>query len=293
MNRQSRTLLVVFVALAAAAIASYSVYTAISRIPVREVEIATRSAVVAAKGMPMGTRIAADTVKVVAWPERTPLAGGFSSVDQVLERGLISAVVENEPLTESKLAPKEAGAGRPPSIPEGMRAMSVKVNEVIGVAGFVVPGTHVDVMVILQNEKANGLARVVVSNVQVLTAGTRYDQENARKDGKPIPSTVVTLMVNPLDAEKIALAQAEGQLMLSLRNPLDTAPTDSRGVRTGTLFAGSSPASSSDNLPRAIKPRPLPAAVPPPPPPATRAYTVEAIRAAKRTEEVVREENVP
>jgi pilus assembly protein CpaB len=294
MNRQSRTLLVVLVALAAAAVASYGVYTAISKIPVREVEIATRSAVVAAKDMPMGTRITADTVKVVAWPERTPLAGGFASVERVLERVLISAVVENEPLTESKLAPKEAGAGLPPSIPEGMRAMSVKVNEVIGVAGFVVPGTHVDVMVILQNEKANGLARVVVSNVQVLTAGTRYDQENARKDGKPIPSTVVTLMVNPVDAEKIALAQAEGQLMLSLRNPLDTAPTDSRGVRTATLFAGSSPASSSDGFPRAIKPRPLPAAVPPPPPPpATRAYTVEAIRAAKRTEEVVREENVP
>ncbi len=234
----------------------------------------------------MGTRITADTVKVVAWPERTPLAGGFSSVEQVLERGLISGVVENEPLTESKLAPKEAGAGLPPSIPTGMRAMSVKVNEVIGVAGFVVPGTHVDVMVILQNEKANGLARVVVSNVQVLTAGTRYDQENARKDGKPIPSTVVTLMVNPFDAEKIALAQAEGQLMLSLRNPLDTAPTDSRGARTATLFAGSGPASSADDAPRAIKPRPLPAAVPPPPPPATKAYTVEAIRAAKRTEEV-------
>jgi hypothetical protein len=102
----------------------------------------------------------------------------------------------------------------------------------------------------------------------------------------------VTLMVSPFDAEKIALAQAEGQLMLSLRNPLDTAPTDSRGVRTGTLFAGSGPASSAD-APRVIKPRPLPAAVPPPPPPATKAYTVEAIRAAKRTEEVVREENVP
>src|SRR4030095_9684241 len=157
-NRQSRTLVVVVVALAAAAVASYAVYRAISRIPVREVEVATRSAVVAATAMPMGTRITADSVKLVAWPARTPLAGGFSSFEDVVNRGLISAVVENEPLTESKLAPREAGAGLPPSIPAGMRAMSVKVNEVIGVAGFVVPGTHVDVMVILQNQKADGLA---------------------------------------------------------------------------------------------------------------------------------------
>jgi pilus assembly protein CpaB len=293
MNRQSRTLVVVVVALAAAGVASYGVYRAISRIPIREVEVATRSAVVAAATMPMGTRITADSVKLVAWPARTPLAGGFSSVEDVVNRGLISAVVENEPLTESKLAPKEAGAGLPPSIPAGMRAMSVKVNEVIGVAGFVVPGTHVDVMVILQNQKADGLARVVVSNVQVLTAGTRYDQENSRKDGKPIPSTVVTLMVSPPDAEKIALAQAEGQIMLSLRNPLDTAPTDSRGARTATLFSGSATANAAVEAPRVIKPQPQPVAVAPTPPPAPRPYMVEAIRAAKRTEEVVREENVP
>jgi pilus assembly protein CpaB len=293
MNRQTRTLVVVLVALGAAAAASYGVYRAISRIPVREVEIATRSAVVAARAMPMGTRITADVVKVVAWPERTPLAGGFTSIEQVVDRGLISAVVENEPLSESKLAPKAAGAGLPPAIPAGMRAMSVKVNEVIGVAGFVVPGTHVDVMVILQNQKADGLARVVVGNVQVLTAGTRYDQENARKDGKPIPSTVVTLMVSPVDAEKIALAQAEGQIMLSLRNPLDTAPTDSRGARTATLFSGSAPASTAVEAPRTIKPQPQPVVVAPPPPPPQRPYMVEAIRAAKRTEETVREENVP
>jgi pilus assembly protein CpaB len=287
MNRQSRTLVVVLVALAAAAIASYGVYRAIARIPERRVEIATRFAVVAARAMPMGTRVTPDAVKVVAWPEQTPLAGGFTAVDQVVDRGLISAVVENEPLSESKLAPKEAGAGLPPSIPEGMRAMSVKVNEVIGVAGFVVPGTHVDVMVILRRQREDGLARIVVSNVQVLTAGTRYDQENSKKDGKPIPSTVVTLMVTPNDAERIALAQAEGQLMLSLRNPLDRQPTDSRGARTSALFtAPLGPPVES----RVIKPKPIPVveAPPPPVPEPSKIYTVEAIRAAKRTEEIVR-----
>lgn len=285
MNRQARTLVVLGVALLAAFVASYGVYSAISRIPVREVEVATQHAVVASKALPMGTLLTKDNVKLVAWPAATPLAGGFDSVDAVVDRGLIANVVENEPIVETKVAAKEAGAGLPPSIPSGMRAMSVRVNEVIGVAGFVVPGTRVDVMVIVRQQN-EGLARVVVSNVQVLTAGTRYDQENAR-DSKPIPSTVVTLLVNPEDAEKIALAQIEGNLMLSLRNPMDVQPTESKGVRTAALLSGA--AMPMPAAPRAAAPRraPVVAETPPPPPP-PRIYTVEAIRAAKRTEEVVK-----
>ena len=125
---------------------------------------------------------------------------------------------------------------------------------------------------------------MVVSNVEVLTAGTRYDQETARKDGKPVPSTVVTLMVSPNDAERIALAQAEGQIMLSLRNPLDTEPTATGGVRTAALLGSPAPQAEA---PRVVRPRvPPPVVVPPPEPP--KIYTVEAIRAAKRTEEAVR-----
>ena len=129
----------------------------------------------------------------------------------MVNRGLIATVGENEPLTETKLAPLEAGAGLPPSIPPGMRAISVKVNEVVGVAGFVVPGTRVDVMVTLSDRQReqDTMTRIVVSNVQVLTAGTRYDQEKA-KEGKPIPSTVVTLLVTPDDAERIALGGVGG-----------------------------------------------------------------------------------
>jgi pilus assembly protein CpaB len=292
MNRQSRTVLVLLVAVTAASIASYAVYRAIAGIPVRQVEIATQHAVVAAKAMPMGVRLTKESVKLVDWPAKTPLQGGFTDINSVVDRGLITGVGENEPLTENKLAPKEAGAGLPPAIPPGMRAMSVKVNEVIGVAGFVVPGTRVDVMVILspQNQKGDTLARVVVSNVQVLTAGTRYDQENSRKDGKPIPSTVVTLMVSPPDAEKIALAQSEGKLMLSLRNPLDVDPTETKGVKVAGLF-GSQPTPAAPVAPvRQKKETPIvPVVAPPAPAPASHIYTVEAIRAAKRTEEVVKE----
>jgi pilus assembly protein CpaB len=168
-----------------------------------------------------------------------------------------------------------------------MRAISVKVNEVIGVAGFVVPGTRVDVMVTLLNrqQKEHSLTRVVVSNVQVLTAGTRFDQENA-KEGTAIPSTVVTLLVKPEDGEKIALAASEGQIMLALRNPLDTDPTLTAGVRTAGLFGQpTAPNPAPRRAPRAaatpVQPIPAPA-------PAPSIYTVEAIRGAKRTEETVR-----
>src|SRR5678815_1544986 len=224
MNRQTRTFIVVAVAIVAAGIASYGTFRALSRVPEKPVELPTKKAVVAAKQMPLGTLITRDAVKLVDWPAQTPLQGGFSTLDEVVDRGLIAPVVENEPISESKLAPKEAGAGLSPTIKPGMRAISVRVNDVIGVAGFVVPGSRVDVVSILSNKTSSSsepLSRVVISNVLVLSAGTRYDQEEARTDGKAIRSAVVTLMVDPLDADRVALAQSQGELMLTLRHPLD------------------------------------------------------------------------
>ena len=283
MNRQTRDLIVLVTAVVAASVAAFGVYLAITRIPVRTVEIATRHAVVAAKAMTMGTRLTRESVKLVDWPAKTPLRGGFSDIETVVDRGLLASVVENEPLIESKLAPREAGAGLPPSIPAGMRAMSVKVNEVIGVAGFVVPGTRVDVVVVIR-QRDDSMSRVVVGNVQVLTAGTKIDQENS-KDGKPIPSTVVTLLVSPQDAERIALAQSEGQIMLALRNPLDVAPSETRGVRTSSLMGG---ATTNVEVKPAVVRSKVVAPVAPVTAPVARIYAVEAIRAAKRTEEPVK-----
>ena len=167
-----------------------------------------------------------------------------------------------------------------------MRAISVKVNEVVGVAGFVVPGTRVDVMVTLPGKNVNedSTTRVVVSNAQVLTAGTRYDQENA-KDGAPIPSTVVTLLVTPDDGERVALAASEGQIMLTLRNPLDQDPTATTGVRTAGLFGQPAPVAKAPAVRRGPA-RPVQPAVVAEPVPA--AYTVEAFRGAKRSQEIVR-----
>jgi len=288
MNRNSRTLIVLGVALVLATLSTYLVYRTIQSRPTKEVEVAHAFAVVAAHPIPLGTMIAAADVKVVPWPAASVVPGSFTAVDEVVGRGVIAAVAENEPLTGNNLATKLAGAGLPPTIPPGMRAISVKVNEVIGVAGFVLPGTRVDVMVILPEGQSGSMARVVVSNVQVLAAGTKYDQEVA-KEGQAIPSTVVTLLVEPQDAEKIGLASNQGQIMLTLRNPLDTAVTASSGVRTASLSSpsGSVPPSSLPSAPTA-KPRrvaPPPAAEPPPPP---KIYSVEVIRGAKRTEETIK-----
>jgi pilus assembly protein CpaB len=288
MNRNTRTMIVLGVATVVAGLASFGVLQAIRSIPERRVEIATKHAVVAAGELPIGTLLTRDSVKLVAWPAETPLQGGFSSVDEVVDRGLIAGVVENEPLSESKLAPKAAGAGLPPSIAPGMRAISVKVNEVIGVAGFVVPGTRVDVVtVIARDRREDTISRVVVSNVQVLSAGTRYDQEEPKKDGQAIRSTVVTLMVSPVDAERVALAQAEGQLMLTLRNPLDVAPSETPGVLRSALFSTNAPAPAPPSRGPARRAVPVALPAPAPTPVVVTRYTVETIRAAKRSEEVV------
>ena len=181
------------------------------RCPPSAAEMETVDVVVAQHPLKLGTRLTKDHVKLVQWPANAPVAGTFEKVEDVVDRGVIATVEQNEPLTNAKLAALEAGAGLPPSIPPGMRAISVKVNEVVGVAGFVVPGTRVDVMVTLSQNRNDddSLTRIVVSNAQVLTAGTRYDQEKA-KEGTPIPSTVVTLLVTPEDGERIALAAVGG-----------------------------------------------------------------------------------
>ena len=290
MNRNARLALVLTVALGAAAVASFAVYRVVAAIPVREVEVVSLEAVVAARPIPVGTIVTKDHVKLVPWPQRNPVPGSFTKIEDVLNRGAIVEVAENEPLTGSKLAALGTGGGLPPTIPEGMRAISVKTNEVVGVAGFVIPGTRVDVLVVVGRTaaKEEPVARAVVSNVQVLTAGSRFDQQKAKEDGKAIPATVVTLLVTPDDAERISLAANEGQIMLTLRNPLDVAPTTTSGVRMANLLAApGAPVEVKRVEGRRVVSVPAPAkAVVPAPAP--KIYTVEAIRGAKRTEESVR-----
>src|SRR5687767_7947575 len=153
MNRSNRHILILCIAVATASLASFGIYRAVTTIPVREVEVARSHIVVAAHALPPGVRLTAKDVRLAAWPAGSPVAGSFSKIETVLNRALLSGVVENEPLTQVKVADIEAGAGLSPSIPPGMRAMSVKVNEVIGVAGFIDPGTRVDLVVTIRRKE--------------------------------------------------------------------------------------------------------------------------------------------
>ena len=290
MDRGLRTLIVLGVALVTALGASYFAYLGMQRMALNAAVPVTVPVVVASREIPLGTLITPEQIKLVDWPASSQVTGAITKVEDAVDRGAIMAIAINEPLTTAKVAPKGSGAGLPPTITPGMRALSLRVNEVVGVAGFVVPGSRVDVLVTITPPDTGGgtsrMTRVVVSNAQVLTAGTRIDQENATKEGKPIPATVVTVLVSPEDAERLALAQNEGQITLTLRNPLDSVATGTPGAKLGSLLGY-----QTDNSPAPAKaaPRPRPRIIQPvAPPPAPKAYTVETIRGAKRTEETVK-----
>ena len=167
-------------------------------------------------------------------------------------------MVKNEPILAAKLASKEAGSGLPPVIPEGMRAVSVRVNEVVGVAGYVLPGNRVDVVATASptEARADTTSRVILSNVQVLTAGTRMEQDQEK--GKPMQVTVVTLLVNPEQSERLSLASTEGKIQLALRNPMDQGAPATPGIKTaglmGAVVARPVQSASASPRPRVVRP---------------------------------------
>jgi pilus assembly protein CpaB len=242
--------------------------------------IPSKPVVVAATDLTLGAELTAGDVKVIDWPANSVPAEAISDPKDVVGRGLIMPVVQYEPILPLKLASKEAGAGLPPIIPPGLRALSVRVNEVIGVAGYVVPGTRVDVLTTINpgQQQTTMTSKVILTDVQVLAAGTKL--EVTEKD-KPVPVSVVTLLVNPDEAERLTLASSEGKIQLALRNPLDRSTPATRGVRPAALL-GSEPATRVVPSPRAAATvaRAVSADVP--------QATVEIIRGDKRAHEVVR-----
>src|SRR5690348_5512791 len=140
---------------------------------------ATQHIVVAAQALQIGTRVDSSNLKLISWPGGEPVAGMFTRIEDCTNRALITPVVANEPILDAKLAPVAAGAGLPASIPEGMRALSVAVNDVVGVAGFVIPGTMVDVLVTGQvgGSGNDNVTRTILENVRVLAAGQKVEQD--------------------------------------------------------------------------------------------------------------------
>jgi pilus assembly protein CpaB len=235
--------------------------------------IATQTLVVAAVPLQLGARLDPNNLRTISWPANQPMMGMFTRIEDCANRALITPVAENEPILENKLAPKEAGAGLPATIPEGMRAISVAVNEVVGVAGFVTPGTMVDVLVTGKlSTSQESVTRTILENVRVLAAGQKIEQD---REGKPQTVPVITLLVAPGDAAKMAMASTQGKIQLALRNTIDTKKTDPPAVLEAVLFA---PTGGPPQLPS--KPRSTAKHAAPPPPPQT--HVVEVINGAKR-----------
>src|SRR5580700_1089260 len=233
MNR-TRLLMIGVLALALGAFVSLLVYKNLQgRGPTVE---AGADVIVAADDIQVGARVEDHNVRIAKFPASGLPAGAYSKKSQVLGRGVIIPIAKGEFILPTKLAPENAGAGLPALIPPGMRAVSVRVNEVVSVAGFVGPGTRVDVLLTgTPNGSNESQTTTVLQNVAVIASGQRLERNAA---GEPQNPPVITLLTSPEDAERLSLAQSEGKIQLSLRNPLDTHqdsvdPANAKGLYKG------------------------------------------------------------
>ncbi|HTA45291.1 MAG TPA: Flp pilus assembly protein CpaB [Bryobacteraceae bacterium] len=281
-------------ALAVSAGAAFVLYQLIaSRITIGEASTkkpATTKVLVAARNLDLGALI--QERDVIPQDYLTVPAGAILKKEDIVGRGVTTAVHQDSPFYEASLAPKGAGAGFAATIPAGMRAFAVHVNEVVGVAGFAVAGMHVDVLVAGNppgaTENVGTVTRTLMQDVMVLSAGQNYQKD---AEGKPVLVQVVNLLVTPQQAEILNLATQQ-TIQLVLRNPADRAIVETSGAATINLFAG-----GKYRAPRVdVDP---PARIPPPPPrldppkPATpRTLTIEVFQGAKRVEATVRNPDV-
>jgi len=280
MNR-NRLLMIGFIALAMGAFVSSLVYRnlqsgrANSAGPGEDV-------LVAANDLQVGTRIEDSDIKFAHFASTNLPSGVFHRKDKVLGRGVVIPISRGEFILTSKLAGENAGYGLPALIPPGMRAVSVRVNDTTSVAGFVQPGTRVDVLLTGNpSGSTEEQTTTILENVAVIATGQKMER-NASGEARMAP--VITLLVSPDDAQKLTLASNEGHIQLALRSPLDTKEADLAAARSGGLFK---------NLPP-----PAPVAAPhrekrvvaPVTPPAPATYTVEVYKGDKKEEDKFKEE---
>ena len=274
MNRR-RLLIGLVAAVVLAVLASWFVYRQIRQVPVvQKQQVPATQIVVAAMPLPLGTRLDQHDLRLVPWPGNEPVPGMFTRMQDVVGRALITGVVQNEPVLESKLAPREAGAGLPATIPEGMRAVSVAVNQVIGVSGFVQAGTMVDVIAVGSPGGGGGggqLSKTVLENVKVLAAGPQVVPD---AQGKPHTVPVVTLLVSPEDADKLTLAATQARIQLALRNTIDTKIVNPPSVLQAQLMSPTGAVAPKRHGSIRRRRRVVPSTPPP--------YVVEVINGTKR-----------
>ncbi|HUK17530.1 MAG TPA: Flp pilus assembly protein CpaB [Bryobacteraceae bacterium] len=235
--------------------------------------------VVAADDLQVGAKIEDRDVRVARFPEGELPQGVYHAPSQVVGRGVVLPISRGEFILPGKLAGENAGFGLPALIPPGMRAVSVRVNEVVSVAGFVQPGTRVDVLV-TGNPGAGETSEqttTVLENVAVIATGQRLEH-NSGGDAQVAP--VITLLVSPDDAQKLTLASSQGRIQLALRNPLDTRQEDLNGIGPNSIYRGvPAPKPVAAQRPVTVAKHVAPAA-----PQTSNAYTVEVIKGDKKEE---------
>jgi pilus assembly protein CpaB len=277
MNR-SRLLLIGGLAIAVGLLVSVSVYNKLrAGLGASEPGV---NVVVAAEDLQVGSKLGDNDVRVLRFPQSTVPPGAYGSKDKVLNRGVILPIGKGDFILPSKLAAANAGSGLAAMIPQGMRAVSVRVNDVVSVAGFVQPGSRVDVMSTgSSGGSGERLATTVLENVLVIAVGKNLSRTSG-PDLQPSAqsASVITLLVSPDDAQKLTLAQQEGRIQLALRNPLDTHQGAAGSTKASSMYPGSA-TSTTDTKPKVRK-----VAVKTAPPPPPRPYIVQTIKGNKKDE---------
>jgi pilus assembly protein CpaB len=285
MNRRLLTILVC--ALVVSAAVSYIVYRLVGN-RMNSGTPQLTALVVPTRDLEVGTLIKDADLKRGDWTGPLP-KGVVLKRENAVGRGVMSALYEGEPVMENRLAPPGSGGGLAATIPNGMRACAVRVNEVVGVAGFVIPGMRVDVLIAGVPPGGNATAsgpkvKTLLQNIQVLSAGANIQKDN---EGKPVQVQVVNLLVTPEQAEILSLASNETRIQLVLRNPMDTQVSKPPGTVMSKLFADSeSPAPVKVDAPRVqtrrIIPPPPPVVVPKPAEPTV--FLIQVMNGAKQSE---------
>lgn len=196
-------------------------------------KVATTGVVVAAQDIEVGTRLTSKMLQVVEWPTTAPLKDSFNSPDKLADRVVNTQVLRGEPVVASKLAPPGEKGGLSAVLEDGKRAVTVKVNEIVGVAGFALPGNYVDVMVNTPDESNNAVSKIVLERILVLAVA---QDTSTGADAKPRVVNAVTLEVTPEQAEMIDLARSVGSLSLVLRSQVDKSRVTTSGARKEDLL---------------------------------------------------------
>ncbi len=196
---------------------------------------------VAKVAIPIGTKIIAEQLTMVQFPKESTPDGTFAAAEKLVGRVAVTNIAVREPITEARLAPEGTAGGLSAVIPEGYRAMTVKVDDVVGISGFIMPGTLVDIVVVIDPEEKTDMhqgpiSKIVLQNIKVLANGQNIDKPDDQREANSVKA--VTLQVTPEQAEKLALASSEGKLQLVMRNSTDQGDEQTTGITKRTLLSG-------------------------------------------------------